>query len=135
MQAASCRSITQHVANSAYGVNQRRLEPFVDLIAQRVDMDIDDIADAVEVDIPDVLDNHRSRHRTVCITQKKLEQRIFLQFQVDGLAGPADLPRGCIHFEIRDAQAWILLASTPKQRTNPRRQFDESKWLDQIVIG
>ena len=78
-------------------------------------MDIDDIADAVEMNIPDVFHDHGSRNRPMRMTEEEFEERILLQLEVDGLSGSPNLPRGSVHFKIRQPNPRIFLCAAPQQ--------------------
>src|SRR4051812_1652285 len=97
MSEASCGAIAEHVADTAYGVDQRRLKSFIDFIAERIDMDIDNVTDAVEMNVPDVLHNHRPGHRPMGIAKQEFEEGIFFELEIDGLTGSADLPGRRVH--------------------------------------
>src|SRR5579864_6562701 len=49
---------TQRVSRAADGVQQRRGEPFVELLSQTAYMNIDDVGLRIEVVIPDLLQEH-----------------------------------------------------------------------------
>src|SRR2546427_702935 len=116
-------------------MNQRRSKGFVDLVAKGVDMHVDNVADAVEVDIPNMLDNHRPRDRTMRVTEKKFQQSVFLELEIDGLTRPAHLTSGRIHFEISNLKPRVLLGAAPEQSADPCGEFRERERLDQVVVG
>src|ERR1700757_3758410 len=59
-----CNSLrsAQAIPGTADGMQQRVVEPLVDLLPQAADVNVDHIGLWVEVVVPDVLEQHRSRH-------------------------------------------------------------------------
>src|SRR2546422_2244014 len=58
-----CTSGLHHVAHAAHGVDQLRLVPVIDLLAQPRDHDVHDVRPRIEMIIPGVLGDQRARDR------------------------------------------------------------------------
>src|SRR2546422_9835711 len=87
------------------------------------------------MNIPDVLDDHCASYRAVRVAEKKFEQRIFLELQIDELSCAPYLSHCGIHFEVGKAKAAIFLRTAPEQGTDSRRELRDGKRLDQVVIS
>src|SRR5262245_56530897 len=99
---------------------ERLRKSFINLVAQRIDVNIEHIAHAVEVDVPDVLHDHRPRHGPASVPEKKLQQRVLLQPQVDGLAGAHDTSACRIHLEITDVKSSVGYRTAAQKGANTR---------------
>ena len=86
-----CSTTVETVTGAPNGVQQRPLEPFVDLRAQAADVHVDDVRLRIEVIVPDALEQHRARHDLTDVTQQELEQLKLARLQDDRLAGAAGL--------------------------------------------
>src|SRR5215471_14124335 len=128
--------MTQHIADSAHGVNQRRLEIAVYLVSQISDIDVDNIGEAVKALVPYVLDDHVTGTNLALVCHQVFEQHKFLDSKIDGFARPRDFPAQAIQYEVRNLQLVPLLRrSSAKQGFRPHDQLSERKRLGQIVVA
>src|SRR2546429_7317936 len=86
-----CTSGLHHVAHAAHGVDQLRLVPVIDLLAQPRDHDVHDVRPRIEVIIPGVLGDQRARHHPALMAHQVFEHGVLLGGQLHRLS-PAPSP-------------------------------------------
>src|ERR1700710_2732781 len=85
------------VAGAADGVEDRPLEPFLELAPEPADMDVDDVGAGIEMIVPDLLEQHRPSDDAAFVAGEIFEQPIFARLEVDHLAGALDHARQRLH--------------------------------------
>ena len=98
-------------------------------------MHVHNIADAIEMDVPDMLNDHRARDRPVRVTKQEFQQRVFLQFEIDNLAGAVHFMRGRIQFQVGQFQSGALLFAAAQQGADTSGELGESERLGEVVVG
>jgi hypothetical protein len=131
---------TQSVSQSTYRLDQARLNIAiglrVDLAAQVIDVDIDDIRPRLGGHLPDLGEQLTAGDALATMHQEIFEQRKFLRGKANGPAGAGDLVLDAMQFKIAMAKHRIGELLTPSQQCPAtRRQFEETEWLEQAIIG
>src|SRR5580704_4558733 len=117
------RTIADHIAGTAHGVQKRLRKTFVDLGPQPRNMYVDHIGLRIEMVVPDVLKKHGSGNDLAGMPHQIFEQAEFARLQLQLLAGAADLVRKPIQFEIADTIDGFLAAlSRPARKRLDARQ-------------
>ncbi len=108
----------------------------INFFAEIVDVDIHDVGDGVAVHAPDLLDDGDAGNRAAVIAEKKIEQRIFLRAEVDGVAGAADLVGNAIDLKVLEFDDVVRSAQPAAENgVDFGDQFGDRKRLDDDVIG
>src|SRR5882757_1766471 len=128
---------TEAISDTANRMDQRIGLLAIDFAAHAPDIDVDDVCRGIEMKIPDVLQQHRPGYDAAFVADQILQKLEFPGKKKNVLAAPAGGPRHQIDREIADPQDGLLDngVAAPAKRLDPRKQFDEGKRLDQIVIA
>lgn len=111
-------------------------ESGVDLVPQVVDVDVDEVCAGVKVVVPDVLGNDTAAQDAILVSEKILEQCVFLHGEIDGPAGALCPMCHGVEFEIGNLQESRLVGpSSPQQRADTCKQFNDCKWLREVIVG
>ena len=116
------RSGGEHVARAAHRVEERPLEPFLELAAQPADMDVDDVGARIEMIVPDLLEKHGAGDDAALVAGEIFEQQIFARLEVELLAGALHRSRQRIDLEIADGQP-MSAGSTARLRARRSSAF------------
>src|SRR4051812_37902777 len=95
-------SVGEHVTGTANGMQERLLEPVVELAPQAADVDVDDVGARIEMIVPDLLEKHGTGHHPPFVAGEIFEQEIFARFQFDLPTIALDAARQRIDLEIAD---------------------------------
>src|SRR5215469_11087272 len=74
---------TDHVAGASHGMQERPLEPLVDLRAQPRNVHVDHIRLRIEMVLPHTFQEHRSRHHLACVPHEIFQQAKLARLKVD----------------------------------------------------
>src|SRR2546428_12560910 len=116
-----CTSGLHHVAHAAHGVDQLRLVPVIDLLAQPRDHDVHDVRPRIEMIIPGVLSDQRARHHAALMAHQVLEHRVLLRGELDRLAAALHLAAPGVEGEVGDLQDRRRGLPWPPPRRRPAR--------------
>jgi hypothetical protein len=117
-------------------VDQRIIEPPVDLAPKATDMNIDDVRLGIEMVIPDFLEEHGSGDDLSVVTHEVFEETKLARLEVDYAAAAANLPGEQIHFQIAQLKASFgsLSVTASDQRLEPGEKLRKGKGLDEVII-
>src|SRR5271154_2852480 len=108
----------------------------IEVAAQVADLDIDDIGLRHEFEIPHILEQHRPSHDLTGAAHEILEEFEFPRQQIHRLAVAAHGPFDEIHFQPANLKSrQPRVAAAAQERFDPRSQFADFEWFDQIVVA
>src|SRR5690606_9201125 len=126
----------ESVSGALDRVDQRAVEPAVDLLAQRRDVHVDDVAGGFEVHVPDLLADLDAAEHAVLVAHEALEKRELAVGKLDLLAGAGGDVRVEIEFEIVAAQnARLGRLAAAHEGAQPGEKLLELEWLGQVVVS
>src|SRR5205085_12241462 len=76
-------ALAEPVARAAHRVQDRPLEPLLQLAPQAADMDVDDVGPRIEMIVPHLLEQHRPGHHPPLVAGEIFEQPVFPRLQID----------------------------------------------------
>src|SRR5215472_4809790 len=82
---------------AAQGMQQRRREALVDLVAQAADLHVNDVGARVEVAVPHRLEEHGAGDHLALVAHHELQQTELPRPEQDGFAGPLHLALDQVH--------------------------------------
>ena len=130
--------VADHVARTAHGVDERKVEAAVDLAPQAAHVDVRSRWSEGRSGSPYRFEQHGAGDHLPGVAHQVLEQAELAGLELDGASGAPDGVREEVHLQIRGYEPGDrrpIAAAPPRERLDPGRELGEREGLDEIVVA